>query len=46
MYGDFSRARHVTLYTVFLRRYWRLDTLVIIILLIIIIATLYFHTNF
>ena len=30
MYGDFSRERHVTLYTVFLRGYWRLDTLVII----------------
>ena len=27
MYGDFSRERHVTLYTVFLRGYWRLDTL-------------------
>ena len=30
MYGDFSRERHATLYTVFLRGYWRLDTLVII----------------
>ena len=29
-YGVFSRACHVTLYTVFLCGYWRLDTLVII----------------
>ena len=27
VYGDFSRACHVTLYTVFLCGYWRLDTL-------------------
>ena len=35
MYSDFSRERHITLYTVFLCGYWRLDTLVIIILLLI-----------
>ena len=31
MYGDYSRERHVTLYTVFLRGYWKLDTLIILL---------------
>ena len=29
VYGDFSRVCYITLYTAFLRRYWRSDTLVI-----------------
>ena len=39
MYGDFLRECHITLYTVFLRGYWRLDTLVIIILLMVLYCT-------
>ena len=36
VYGDFLRVCHVTLYTVFLHRYLRLDTLLLDTLVIII----------